>query len=52
MEDIDAVNPEIKDAELTEEELVDAVGELPEENKKEQEEDQLTSVSQLKPTAS
>jgi len=39
------VNPEVKDAELTAEELVDAVGELPATDENNVEEDKMTSVS-------
>jgi len=39
------VNPEVKDAELTAEELVDAVGELPATDENKVEEDKMTSVS-------
>jgi len=39
------VNPDVKDAELTAEELVDAVGELPPTDEERVEEDKMTSVS-------
>ena len=39
------MNPEVKDAELTAEELVDAVGELPATDENKAEEDKMTSVS-------
>jgi hypothetical protein len=39
------VNPEVRDAELTAEELVDAVGELPADDEDRVEEDKMTSVS-------